>query len=177
MNLTEVKAIVARVVNNGSAFAYSEDGRQVYIPRRIAHDLGMEEGDAVTLHCIPNPMAEKAEAVPLTTVRATVDRPFSDREPVAQPAVQLPAVIPTETPKDLQGRCLGVLAGRRRFMSTKQVAAMLNEDRLHVSNVLWSLHNAGEVVALRFYRCGGQERASSMFYAIDDGVLEEEMGG
>lgn len=150
---------ISNRTRGGSAFAVCEDGEQVFISPKIVEITGIDTGDYVTAHCIPN---GEGRAVRWKAVRVDVAEKFI-------PAAKAPPVGPAEP---LAERVAHSLLEDRAWTAT-QLADHLGVEMQSVLNVLYRGHQVGEYACAKLYKRGDQERSSFTYYARTLDVLQD----
>ena len=150
---------VSNRTRGGSAFAVCEDGEQVFISPKIVEITGIDTGDYVTAHCIPN--AEN-HAVRWKAVRVEVAEKF----------VPAAAAAPAAPAEALAERVAHAMMEDRAWTAT-QLAAVLKVDPQSVLNILYAKHQVGEYACAKLYKRGDQERSSWTYYARTLDVLQD----
>ncbi len=190
-SVLSVRCTVTNVIKTGAAFAATEGNDQVFIPVRIVTMHNLDIGDSVSAYVIDN--AEASRSAKYRAIRVYVERRFADivserqshlteDTTPAAPAAPAPAPKRQSMTRDelrkavedclAQPFCWSVADMAADIADDYEIKSVTPEFKQSVQNVLTSMHNAGDVAAVKVYANGSQERATSMFFARHVGMIE-----
>jgi hypothetical protein len=165
----EMDVFVDQITYVGSAFGATNEGEPVFINKRIVTAVGIEHGDKLKVHCLPN-YEDKRDEVPWRALKATIQgsifEDISD-EPEDEPA---PEPEPQVTMSD---RIMDLLM-ESGPMRSSTIAEHLEIDSADVSSMCRGLNKLGKVAAAEIYKDLNNSRPSHIVWAYDINDYEPE---
>lgn len=152
---------------SNSAFGVTPEGESVFLGSRLIETLRLEEGERVLCYVVPN-YPDKQVRCQLRAIRA--ERIEEDSHPCEMeddpPAPKAGiAAIPREAPSKVQSQILEAIE-EHGFITTKDLAELLDMDSTFVSNHCRTLHRTGIIYRADVFRLLSQRKASLVVWAI-----------
>lgn len=166
----EMNVFVDQITYVGSAFGATDEGEPVFINKRIVTAVGIEHGDKLKVHCLPN-YEDKRDEVPWRALKATIQgsifEDISD-EPEDEPAPEPdPEPEPEPEPQVTMSDRIMDLLSESGPMRSSTIAEHLEIDSADVSSMCRGLNKLGKVAAAEIYGDLNNSRPSHIVWAYD----------
>lgn len=160
----EIDVFVDQVTFVGSAFGATNEGEPVFINRRIVTAVGIEHGDKLKVHVLPN-YEDKRDEVPWRAVKATIQG--SIFEDISDEPEDEPAPEPEPAPQVTMSDRIIELLSESGPMRSSTIAEHLEIDSSDVSSMCRGLNKLGKVAAAEIYGDLNNSRPSHIVWAYD----------
>jgi hypothetical protein len=149
---TKMRVMIESIAATGSAFGSNEDGDIVFLNKRLVDKVGLEMGDVVEAHAIPN-YEDKRESIPWRGLR------------VSMPEVE---EVKVRTSVELDQEILEHLSEEEEsYWTATDLAAAADTDTVAVSNSCNRLFQQGRIARAEVHAQPGQKRVSFFLWAKD----------
>ena len=172
--IKEIEVFVDQITYVGSAFGATNEGEPVFINKRIVTALGIEHGDKLIAHVLPN-YEDKRDEVPWRALKATVqgsifedisDEPEDEPAPAPAPEPE-PEPEPEPHPQVTMSDRIIDLLSESGPMRSATIAEHLELDSSDVSSMCRGLNKLGKVAAAEIYGDLNNSRPSHIVWAYD----------
>jgi hypothetical protein len=162
--IKEIEVFVDQITLVGSAFAATHEGEAVFINSRIVTAVGIEHGDKLKVHVIPN-YEDKRDSVPWRALKAMVQG--SIFEDVSDEPEDEPELEPVPEPQVTMSDRIIDLLSESGPMRSSTIAEHLEIDSSDVSSMCRGLNKLGKVAAAEIYGDLNNSRPSHIVWAYD----------
>tara|TARA_R110000823_G_scaffold116886_2_gene240100 strand:+ start:169 stop:681 length:513 start_codon:yes stop_codon:yes gene_type:complete len=155
---TKMRVMVETISAMGSGFGMNEEGETVFLNGRLVEKVGLDMGDVIEAHVIPN-FEDKRQSIPWRAVQVFK---LKDEEPAVLDVVE------SRTSAELDLEILGILSeADDEYWTTVDLANAVDTDTVSVGNSCNRLFNKGLVAKAEVHARPGQKRASLCLWAKD----------
>jgi len=162
----ELDVFVDQITYVGSAFGATNEGEPVFINKRIVTAVGIEHGDKLKVHVLPN-YEDKRDEVPWRALKATIQGSiFEDVSDEPEDEPELEPVPEPEPQVTMSDRIIDLLS-ESGPMRSSTIAEHLEIDSSDVSSMCRGLNKLGKVAAAEIYGDLNNSRPSHIVWAYD----------
>ena len=155
---TKMRVMVETISAMGSGFGMNEEGETVFLNGRLVEKVGLDMGDVIEAHVIPN-FEDKRQSIPWRAVQVFK---LKDEEPAVLDVVE------SRTSSELDLEILGILSeADDEYWTTVDLANAVDTDTVSVGNSCNRLFNKGLIAKAEVHARPGQKRASLCLWAKD----------
>jgi hypothetical protein len=158
---TKMRVMIESIAATGSAFGSNEDGDIVFLNKRLVDKVGLEMGDVVEAHAIPN-YEDKRDSIPWRGVRVSMPRDAVDTPN------NLVEEVKVRTSVELDQEILEHLSDEEvSYWTATDLAAAADTDTVTVGNSCNRLFQQGRIARADVHARPGQKRVSFFLWALD----------